>query len=51
LNIATLLGRADRRAQLEDASAEVLRLVSRGLDRPAVALPSTSVRRAWSTAE
>ena len=42
---------AGYRAQLGDASAEVLRLVSRDLDRPAVAAPGTSVRRALSAAE
>jgi len=39
------------RAQLGDASAEVLRLISRDLDRPAAAVPSTSLRRALSAAE
>ena len=41
---------AGYRAQLGDASAEVLRLVSRDLDRPAAA-PASSVRRALSAAE
>src|SRR5271166_1746202 len=39
------------RAQLGDASAEVLRLISRDLERPAAPVPSTSLRRALSAAE
>ena len=36
---------AGYRAQLGDASAEVLRLVSRDLDRPAAAAPAAAARR------
>jgi biopolymer transport protein ExbB len=42
---------AGYRAQLGDASAEVLRLVSRDLDRLAAPLPSTSARRVLSAVE
>jgi len=43
---------AGYRAQLGDAAAEVLRLVSRDLERPA-AVPTSSPRRptTWSAAE
>ena len=42
---------AGYRAQLGDASAEVLRLASRELDQPAAGMPATSLRRALSIAE
>jgi biopolymer transport protein ExbB len=42
---------AGYRAQLGDASAEVLRLASRELDQPAAGMPGTSLRRALSIAE